>query len=412
MNEFFPLFSAINAEDIFEAYYSCRKHKRSSGEALEFEVDLESNLIKLLDEINSRTYVISPYKVFIVDKPVKREIFAASFRDRIVHHLLINKIGGCLEKYFIYDSYACRKGKGSHLGIARMHHFMESVSDNYRKEAWFLKLDIQGFFMAIDRRILYKNLEAYLLCNYQGLDIDTILYLVKLILFNDQTKGCIFRSPLKSWDSLPHSKSLFHAKEGCGPPIGNLTSQWFANFYLSKLDHFIKHELGIKFYGRYVDDFILMDENKENLLHCLERIKSFLDTELHLKLSPKKINLQRVRHGLKFLGVSLQPKHINMSDRLASNFNGCIKEINRNIDSPLFDKHRSIQRMNSYLGICSHYNTYRLRTRMLCVLRPDFFRSVSVLNDRKKIRTRKTVRKKFSTTTLGMQSVIKSMTTS
>lgn len=121
----------ISVEQIFDAYYSCRRNKRNSYQAIEFETDLESNLIGLMDDINSGTYEIEPSSVFIVDKPVKREVFAASFRDRIVHHLLIDLINPCLEKNLIYDCYACRVGKGTHFGIRRLEIFMRSVTMNY-----------------------------------------------------------------------------------------------------------------------------------------------------------------------------------------------------------------------------------------------------------------------------------------
>lgn len=136
----------ITEEEIFQAYYDYRKHKRSSREAMEFELDAEHNLLILLDEINSFSYEIGPSSVFIIDEPVKREVFAASSRDRIVHHLLINMVGECLEKRFIYDSYACRDGKGTHFGINRLKRATAVIPDG-----WVLKMDIRCFFININR---------------------------------------------------------------------------------------------------------------------------------------------------------------------------------------------------------------------------------------------------------------------
>ena len=142
----------ITEEEIFQAYYDCRKHKRSSREAMEFELDAEHNLLILLDEINSFSYEIGPSSVFIIDEPVKREVFAASSRDRIVHHLLINIVGECLEKRFIYDSYACRDGKGTHFGINRLKRATAVIPDG-----WVLKMDIRSFFNNIIKFILFNK---------------------------------------------------------------------------------------------------------------------------------------------------------------------------------------------------------------------------------------------------------------
>ena len=136
----------IPLEQVFEAYNTCRKNKRRTMNALAFEVDYEANLIQLWHEINARTYMPGKTLAFIVNKPVKREIFAADFRDRVVHHLIINKINHLLEKQFIYDSYSCRVGKGTHLGIRRLNTFIRRSSLNYTRDTYILKLDIQGFY--------------------------------------------------------------------------------------------------------------------------------------------------------------------------------------------------------------------------------------------------------------------------
>ena len=214
----------FSVEDIFNAYFSCRANKRNTKGAIEFEEYYERNLLELLDEINERRYIISPSIAFIVDKPVIREIFAASFRDRIVHHLLIGKINSTIEKRLIYDCYACRVGNGTHFGINRLRHFILSATDNYQKEAVILKLDIKSFFMNISKDILWNKLEAFLVENYREKDLGLILYLARMIVYHDSTDSCMFRCPKEKWNALPVHESLFHAKEGFGLPIGNLTS--------------------------------------------------------------------------------------------------------------------------------------------------------------------------------------------
>lgn len=149
----------MNLLKLFTAYYDCRKNKRKTASAIKFELDYESNLIQLHEAIMNRTYTVGKSIAFIVDRPVKREIFAGDFRDRIVHHFIVNELNPIFESLFIHDSYSCRVGKGTSFGIARMERFMRASSDNFRNEAHILKLDIAGFFMSIDRAILLSMVE-------------------------------------------------------------------------------------------------------------------------------------------------------------------------------------------------------------------------------------------------------------
>ena len=143
----------IELSELFDAYFNCRRNKRNTANALAFEVDYENNLIQLCEEINNGTYQPGRSIAFIVDKPIKREIFAADFRDRVVHHLIINKMNPLFEKQFIYDSSSCRVGKGTHFGIQHTDHFIRQCSKNYTQDCCVLKLDIQGFFMNINKNI-------------------------------------------------------------------------------------------------------------------------------------------------------------------------------------------------------------------------------------------------------------------
>ena len=260
----------IPLEDIFEAYFECRRNKCNRTGALQFEVDLETNLIKLWQEINTGTWEPSPSTVFIVDKPVIREIFAAAFRDRIIHHLVIGRLNPLFEKLFIYDSYSCRVDKGTHFGISRAARFIRLLGSQ-----WTLKLDLRGYFMSISRSILFRKLEIFIDEKYNAIDKERIKNLCRIIIFNDPTKNCIFHSPLSSWKNLPKDKSLFTAKKGCGLPIGNLTSQIFANFYLNSFDHFIKKKCDIDNYGRYVDDCIFIHQSHTFLKKLIPPIKAY-----------------------------------------------------------------------------------------------------------------------------------------
>jgi hypothetical protein len=229
-------------EDLFLAYYEARKHKRNTINQLRFEIKCEQEIFSLADEILDRRYELRPSICFVINNPVKREIFAADFRDRVVHHLLFNYINPVFDRTFIDDSYSCRKGKGTLYGIKRIESFIKECSENYTRDCYVLKLDIQGYFMNIDKGILLEKIDGILqggglVCNAPAAMID---YLIREIGLNDPREGCIVKSRRSDWDGLPPSKSLFHSSENCGLPIGNLTSQLFSNVYLHDLDAVIK----------------------------------------------------------------------------------------------------------------------------------------------------------------------------
>jgi RNA-directed DNA polymerase len=375
--------SDIALEDVFHAYFDCRENKRNKLAALEFEVDFEERVIRLWEEINSGSYKISPLDVFIVDKPVKREIFAAQFKDRIIHHLVINKLEPLFEKEFIYDSYSCRKGKGTHFGVKRISRFIRQCSQNYQRECWILKMDIEGFFMHIDKAILLEKLERLIRENYKQKDKEKIIWLCQKIVNNDPTKNCLRKSPKEKWIGFPKTKSLYYAPKNCGLPVGNYTNQVFANFYLNSLDHFLKHDLAIRYYGRYVDDLVLISDDKSKLKKNIPKIRSFLKDELKLTLHPRKIYFQHYTKGMKFLGVLIKPWRNYISPRVKNNFWETVQIINSKLEEGKLnkgEKERVLSQINSYLGAASHANTFRLRKKLLSRLNWRFWRYFMVWN--------------------------------
>lgn len=357
--------------DLFRAYFDTRKNKRRTANALAFEADYENKLFILYKDIINRKYKIGTSICFIVDKPVKREIFAADFRDRIVHHLIFNYINPIFEKHFIRDSYSCRIGKGTSEGVRRVEHFIRSCSENYTKDCYILKLDIQGYFMAMDRNILYEKIERGLRAvRNPNFNIDLILYLIYEVVFNDPTKNCHMKGKKEDWLGLPKSKSLFYSKEGKGFPIGNLTSQLFGNIYLDELDHFIREEIGVKNYGRYVDDMVFVHSDKEFLKYVILKVGEYLSVELKSKLHPKKIYLQNFKNGVYFLGLYVKPYRVYVGRKTKNSFYESIRGWN-NMILEKKDKigeeniKKFIAETNSYLGIMKHHNTYKLRKKMV-----------------------------------------------
>jgi retron-type reverse transcriptase len=358
----------VNLGELFEAYFDCRSNKRNTANAIAFEVDYESNLIALCEELNNGTYQIGRSIAFIVNKPVKREIFATDFRDRVLHHYIINKLNPLFEKEFIHDSYACRVAKGTHFGIQRANNFIKKCSKNYSADCYILKLDVQGFFMHINKQILFERLSVFINEKYKETDKELLIELCKKVIFNEPTKNCIIKGKKTNWNGLPNNKSLFHSPPNCGLPIGNLTSQIFANFYMNTFDHFMKKELGIPYYGRYVDDFIIIHPDKEYLKSLLPIITNFLQGNLQLTLHPKKIYLQHYTKGVTFLGVVIKPNRIYIANRTKGNFYMAIQKQNEIVKQHKPDKATQtifLCSMNSYLGIMKHYKTYNLRKKML-----------------------------------------------
>lgn len=360
----------ITINDLFIAYRHCRKNKRNTIDAINFEINLESNLIDLFNDIINKTYKISRSIAFVVKKPVCREIFAGSFKDRIVHHLIYNKINYLLEKCFIYDSYSCRVDKGTSFGIKRVYKFIRSCSQNYTKNCYIMKLDIHAFFMSIDKDILFNKLKNILIKKYTNNDLEIILYLCEKVIYNDPTKNCIIKGEIRNWENVPKNKSLFYTPKNKGLPIGNLTSQIFANFYLNEFDHYIKHDLKIKYYGRYVDDMIFVHEDKDFLKEIKLKANDFLEKNLKLKLHPNKVYIQHYSKGVIFLGAKILPYHIIPGKRLIKNFKKTIHRYN-NIYQLQFNELTDEQTkkltssINSYLGILSQYKSYNFRKKII-----------------------------------------------
>jgi len=355
-------------QQIYKAYFDCRKSKRNTINALKFEFNLENNLHELLKELNNRTYNPARSVCFAVLEPTPREIFAADFKDRIVHHLLINEIGEIFEKKFIFDSCSCRKNKGTHFCIDRLKNFIKKITKNYTKRTYYYQLDISGFFMSIDKQILYNLIESRIKKEKTAKKWENkILWLSKKIIFNEPTENCIYKGNKNLLKLIPDRKSLFKAREGKGLPIGNYSSQFFANIYLNELDQFIKRKLKCKYYVRYVDDIILLSKSRKELRLWKNKIDIFLQKNLLLKLNPKKQIFQSVDKGVDFLGYFIKPKYNLVRKRVKKNLKRKLyfykKLLNyNNPDDKLLKK--ILSSINSYYGHFKHANSFRLRKHL------------------------------------------------
>lgn len=315
--------------------------------AQKFERKLCTNIVSLTKLLQSGNYEPGKSICFVVRNPKPREVFAADFKDRIVHHLVVRFLEQHWEKVFIHDSYACRKNKGTLAAVERVAHNMRSITQNGKKRAYFMQLDVKNFFMSIDREILWKFLEKGLKKqlgvrkNYENrvqmtiFDIDSaekeqnfeqISKILKTLLFHEPTKDYINKSTKREWSWVPPEKSLFNAGDGKGLPIGNLTSQFFANVYLNELDQFIKHVLKVKYYVRYVDDFVIMHEDKEQLRTWLAAVKEFLKEKLGLTLK-NEVKVAPLSNGINFLGYVQHIFYRLVRRRVVNNFRNKLREL-------------------------------------------------------------------------------------
>lgn len=340
--------------ELVQAYFDCRKNKRNTVSALDFEQNLEANLVQLYDELITNTYSPGKSICFVITRPKAREVWAADFRDRIVHHLFYNKISPRFYAAFIADSCACIPGRGTLYAAKRLESKIRSTTQNWSKPCFYLKCDLANFFVAIDKNILRQQIALKIAEPWW-------MQLADIILFHDPRQNYELRGHAQLLNLVPTHKRLTNQPSHLGLPIGNLSSQFFANIYLNALDQFIKHQLKAKHYIRYVDDFIILHESAQWLNEALSQINTFLPSRLNAKLNPTKTILQPVDRGVDFVGQVIKPWRRSTRKRC---INQAIHTIQTVVNSQLFEV------ANSYLGLAGqaskgHANKAKIAKQIL-----------------------------------------------
>lgn len=292
--------AAPSFEELYRAYYDCRKRKRNTHSALRFEVRLEHNLVELYEELLSGAYRPGRSICFGISQPKFREVWAADFRDRIVHHLLYNRIGPRFERAFAVGSSACMKERGTLYAAKRLDRHARSITQDWTVPAWYLKCDLSNFFNRIEKSVLWDLLKA-------KIHEPWWLGLCGTILWHDCRENYETRGDLQVLDKVPTYKRLINQPAGFGLPIGNLPSQFFANVILDPLDQRLKHRAKAKHYVRYVDDFVVLGKSPQWLNAVLADVNLFLPT-LGLELNPTKTLLYPCRRGIDFVGQVIRPE--------------------------------------------------------------------------------------------------------
>ena len=267
----------ISLKNLIVGWERAKKGKTRKQDVCEFGENIAYNLKILHDELNNQTYSPEPMKTFILRDPKTRKISKSVFRDRIIHHALCNVIEPFFERQFIFDSYANRKGKGTLKAIQRFESFSNKISRNHTISAYAIKADIKHYFEDVNHPILINIIK-------RRIKDQRIIWLIEIILGN-------------------------YSNQDRSMPLGNLTSQFFANIYLHELDYFVKQQLKIKYYLRYVDDFVLLHNSSKELFKLKEKINFFLQDKLRLKLHPLKSKIMSLAGGIFFLGLRLFPHH-------------------------------------------------------------------------------------------------------
>lgn len=334
----------ISLENIFQAWGEFRKGKTKRLDVQELERNLEDNLFALQQKLKSRTYRHGSYQSFYVNDPKQRHIHKASVADRVVHHLLYTFLYKLFDSSFIYDSYSCRLDKGTHKAVTSLVKFTGIVGKNHTSPCWALKLDIKKFFASVDHEILLSLFK-------EKIKDEDIIWLLEQVIGSFCT--CHQSEMLKL---VQHDNDGNHK----GMPLGNLTSQVFANIYLNELDQFVKHKLKVKHYLRYADDFLFLAKNKDLLHKHVDVLRQFLSSKLKLELHPDKVIFRKLDWGVDFLGYIVLPHYIlprtktrkRIFKKLISKFEdvkkGKITDIEFN------------QTLQSYLGYLSHSNSFKV----------------------------------------------------
>ena len=319
----------ISIENLFQAWDEFKRGKRKKNDVGLFELNLEDNIFKLHETLASKTYKHGRYYGFYIIDPKVRHIHKANVRDRIVHHALFNTLNPIFEFTFISDSYSCRKGYGTHKGFRKLITYARKVSSNYTNECWALKCDIKKFFYSVDHKILLSIIKRRIK------DKELIQLLSEII---------------DSYETLL----------GKGIPIGNLTSQLFANIYMNELDQFVKHRMHVKYYLRYTDDFILLSNNRNDLTQYINILRRFLLGNLKLELHSNKTVIRRLEWGVDFLGyVALSYHSVLRTKTKRRIFKNVEKKITL-FREDYISRENLHQTLASYFGILKHVNAYGL----------------------------------------------------
>lgn len=325
---------AVNPENLFSAWEQFKKGKGDKKDVLMFEHDLERNIFDLSRDLKRMTYEHGSYHEFVIHDPKVRNVCKATVRDRVVHHAVFDVLTKIFEPTFIANSFSCRIGKGTHKGVEALERMLREESLNHTRPCHVLKCDVRKFFDTIDHQILLGMLSL-------RIKDERFMWLLRQILSSYQTGY----------------SSLFEPK---GVPIGNLTSQAFANIYMGAFDSYMKQTLKVGHYARYTDDFVIVSTDRGYLESLIELIKFFLKERLALDLHPKKVTIRKSSQGVDFLGYIALPHARLIRKRTRKRMMQKLRGKVRDLEKGLATENHITRSFQSYLGILSHADAHKL----------------------------------------------------
>ena len=331
------LFDQITSlENLFSSWDIFKSDKRTKLDVVQFEWDLEENIFTLSHDLQKGIYRHGAYEGFFISDPKQRHIHKALVRDRVLHHAIFSVINPIFEETFISTSFSCRIGYGVHKGVEALQTMMRKVSKNNTRPCYVLKCDVRKFFDSVNHQVL----------------LDILGKRIK-----DEKTMWLLMSIIESYSSVPDGSK--------GIPIGNLTSQLFANIYMNEFDQFMKHVMNVTYYVRYTDDFVIVSEDRSYLERLLPQIEKFLKTRLAIGLHPDKIILQRFCQGIDFLGYINFPHHRLVRGKTKHRIFSKMRKRSKEYTAGKISKNTLDQSLQSYLGVLSHADTFYLREKLL-----------------------------------------------
>lgn len=323
----------ISLKNLFLAWDEFKKDKKNKKDVMRFEWKLEENIFQLHRDLKYKRYEHGAYSSFHIRDPKQRHIHKATVRDRVLHHAIFAKLNPIFEPTFIANSFSCRIDKGTHKGVDTVHQILRQVSQNNTRKCFAIKCDISKFFDSVNHKIL-KNLISRKIKDPAALAL--------------------------CYEVIDSFSTTYRERDERGLSIGNLTSQLFANIYMNKLDQFVKHELKIKCYTRYTDDFVIISRDMQYLQQVLVKIKYFLKNNLRLNLHPHKIILRKFSQGVDFLGYVSLSRHRLLRTKTKQRIFKKLKLRTREYKNGLISKKTLEQCLQSYLGVLSHADSHKL----------------------------------------------------
>jgi len=350
----------IDPGNLFKTWEEFKPGKLHKPDVLLFELHLEDNLFQLYRDLKHHTYKHGKYHSFYITDPKLREIHKATVRDRVLHHAICRVLYPIFEPTFISNLFSCQNDKGNHKGVECLSKMIRKVSKNYTRQCFVMKCDISKFFNSIDHQILLSIIK-------RRVKDKNFYWLIEEIIssFGREIEP---QSQLGLFDLQKEAPKVHKLQTGSvcrrGIPIGNLTSQLFANVYMNEFDQFIKHKLRTKYYCRYTDDFVIVPDDQNYLADLLPTIRAYIESQLKISLHPNKISIRKIRQGIDFLGYSVLPFHQLLRTKTKKRIFKKLKAKVLDHKAGKVDTFTLNQSLNSFLNVLSHANSHRLEQKL------------------------------------------------